>query len=96
MKQGRLNGFLAYEDNKPVGWCNADDIQRYSRIMDDQRIPKTSDAKVGAIVCFVVDHQLRSKGIATALLKAAYRYFREMGYDSVEAYPKISPDSAFI
>lgn len=30
---GKLNGFLAYYDGIPVGWCNVDDKQNYDRLI---------------------------------------------------------------
>lgn len=91
MNSGKHNGFIAYIDGKPVGWINADIKENYIRIMENEEVDYDREKKVGSIVCFVVDHNNRGKGIATSLLAEACRFFEDNGYDSVEAYPLKSP-----
>jgi ribosomal protein S18 acetylase RimI-like enzyme len=93
MNNGKHNGFIAYLDNKPVGWVNADSKENYSRIIKNEEIDYDKEKKVGSIVCFVVDHNHRGKGIAKALLVEACRYLKENGYDCVESYPLKSPEN---
>ncbi len=56
--------------------------------MNNKEIYYDSEKKVGSIVCFVVDHNHRGKGIATALLNEACKNFENRGYDLIEAYPR--------
>ncbi len=93
-KEGTHNGFIAYVDEEPVGWINAGVKDNYTRVVEIKEIPNQTDKKVGAIVCFVIDHNHRGKGIATALLNEACKDFEDNGYDYVEAYPFKSPDNA--
>jgi hypothetical protein len=30
---GKMTGYLAYSDNKPVGWCNANNRLNYQRLL---------------------------------------------------------------
>lgn len=91
IEKHQLNGFLAYENGQPIGWCNADDQSNYKRIMTNKFIPYDARKKVGAIVCYVVDPNHRGKGVASALLKAACEAFKDDHYDYVEAYPVKNP-----
>ena len=93
MNRGKHNGFIAYLDGNPVGWVNADIKENYIRIIGNEEIGYDQKKKVGSIVCFVVDHKHRGKGLATALLVEACTYFEDHGYDCVEAYPLKSPEN---
>ena len=93
IEDGRLNGFIAYVDGKPAGWVNADDISNYERILADDDIPQAAAKKAGAIVCFVIDHRHRGRGIASALLEAACDDFIRQGFDVIEAYPRKKPEN---
>ena len=88
---GTHNGFIAYGDGQPVGWVNAGIKDNYRLIMENEEIGYDQEKKVGAIVCFVIDHKHRGKGIAKALLNAACKDFEDSGYDYIEAYPLKSP-----
>lgn len=87
--RGEMRGYLAYDGEQPVGWCNANLRARYTILDPDERDP---DA-IGAIVCFVVAKPYRGRGIARRLLDAACAGFRQRGIRVVEAYPRADPDS---
>jgi GNAT superfamily N-acetyltransferase len=87
--RGELRGYLAYDGERPVGWCNANLRARYTILDPDDRDPEA----VGAIVCFVVAPPYRGRGVARQLLEAACEGFRERGVRVVEAYPRPNPDS---
>ena len=85
ISSGKMQGFLAYENNIPVGWCNVNSKRNYSFIpfkenLDDQ-------TKVASIVCFLIDPSHRKSGIAKKLLQEAYQYYRDKKYDYIESYP---------
>ncbi len=90
---GRMNGYLAYENGRTVGWCNADDIMNYSRILADEDIPNKKGIKKAAVVCFVIDPDFRRRGVASGLLTAVCNDFAGTGYDYIEAYPRKHADS---
>ena len=89
--QGKLNGFLAYYNGVPIGWCNADDKQNYDRLTKhmnrDTWINSNDGDKILSIVCFIVSPNMRGKGVATALLNEVCRYAEMLDYQYVEAYP---------
>jgi len=66
--QGRsMQGYLAYSDGSPVGWCNAAP-RHLLHALDDEPTPDAEH--VGAIICFLVEPSQRGHGIARALLEA--------------------------
>ena len=89
--QGKLNGFLAYYNGVPVGWCNVDDKQNYDRLSiynnSETWINSNYEDKIVSIVCFIVSPNMRGKGVATALLKEVCLYAEKSNYQYIEAYP---------
>jgi GNAT superfamily N-acetyltransferase len=89
--QGKLNGFLAYYNGVPIGWCNADDKQNYDRLSIDNNtetwVNSNYEDKILSIVCFIVSPNMRGKGVATALLKEVCSQAEKMNYQYIEAYP---------
>ena len=91
IEKGELNGFLAYSNEKVIGWCNADSKQSYDRL-SKKRSPElwtelADSDNIFAIVCFIVHPHMQRKGVATELLKIACKEAKAKGYDYVEAYP---------
>lgn len=93
IESGRMNGYLAYLDGKPVGWCNADSVENYPRIMVDKNIEYDKTKKTAAVVCFVTDVKHRKKGIAKSLLLEVCEDFRKQDFDYLEAYPRKNQDN---
>lgn len=86
IKQGIMQGYLAYYDGVVIGWCNANDRSMYNSTLF--QLPKAgNNEKVKSVVCFSVAPAFRNKGIATALLKKLCLDAATDGYDYVEAYP---------
>jgi GNAT superfamily N-acetyltransferase len=85
-----MRGYVAFVDGKAVGWCNANDLTRYT-ITDDPGAGEPGH--VGGIACFVVARPYRRTGVARALLDAAVEGFRRAGYRMVEAYPRAGTES---
>lgn len=91
IKNGILNGFVALCNNQIVGFCNSDIKDNYFRLSRES-YPNSWQAvnrndKILSIVCFIVDPNMRRKGIAKALLDYACQYAEENEYDYVEGYP---------
>ena len=89
VKDGSLQGYLAYYDGKIVGWCNAtadcQDGVNYLRSywpIDEYR----SDIKVKSVFCFVIAPEVQRKGVATKLLERVCQDAADNGYDFVEGY----------
>jgi GNAT superfamily N-acetyltransferase len=91
VKDGKLQGYLAYHGERIVGWCNATaDCQKgveYLRFHYPIEECRT-DVKVKSIFCFVVAPDVQRKGIATRLVEYVCTDAAADGFDFVEAYPK--------
>ena len=91
ISSGNARGLLAYIDDKPVGWCNAQprasllNMRSYEVALTDPEEP------VGSIMCFLVAPEHRGKGVCTALLSAACDKFRRDGLHVAEGYPTTNP-----
>ena len=87
---GNMQGYLAYLDQKVVGWCNAAP-RAMLHSLDADPIP---DASVtGCILCFLVSPAIRGKGVARALLDAACEGLHSQGLLYVEANPRLQARS---
>lgn len=89
VREGSLQGYLAYCDGEIVGWCNANgacklcvDYLRASYPIAEA----DPNVKVKSVFCFVVAPKLQRMGIATKLLEAVVRDAAIEGYDYVEGY----------
>jgi GNAT superfamily N-acetyltransferase len=98
IRQGRLGGYLAYVDGRPVGWCHAAPRDSIPNVANDPEVagdlaggevPASEEERVGSIVCFVVAAAFRRQGVAAALLDAACAGFRAAGLTVAEAYPSL-------
>lgn len=94
IKTGKIKGYLAYIDNKVIGWCNANDKSDCLKCEGWQRIltsVKTTDSdsnlKIKSVFCFVVDPNMRRSGVASYLLDIVCKDAAENGYDYIETYP---------
>lgn len=92
---GTHQGFLAYVDNRVVGWCSANRRTMYRPLAVGGTILPADDPAIGTIICFMIAPPYRRHGLATQLLSAAIARFREWGCREVEAFPaKASPNAA--
>lgn len=95
VKNGFIQGYLAYADNKVIGWCNANTKEDCYECISWQRFMQPikkdeSHVKVKSILCFAVSPEMRGKGVATQLLKRVCEDAKADGFDFVEAYPNHS------
>ena len=79
-----MNGYLAYLDEKPVGWCNVNSKENYAKIPFKEK----SKDKIVSLICFIIAPSYRKQGIARNMLKYACSTSQEGGYDIFEAYPR--------
>jgi len=90
VREGKIQGYLAYADDLIVGWCNANDRTNYAALERDLKHEIQTDGedkKVKSVVCFLVAPDMRGKGIATRLLERVCADAEAGGYDFVEGYP---------
>lgn len=94
VKSGLIKGYLAYEGDRVVGWCNANGKSEcrhcisWLRTLQEVPLPPSSEERVKSVFCFAVAKDHRRKGIATQLLKRVCEDAGKEGYQAVEAYPK--------
>ena len=90
-KSGWMQGYLAFDGDNVVGWCNANDKQRYTQ--DIRRYPAADRGKkIKSIVCINICPHMRKKGIGTMFLEHICAEAEAEGYDYVEGYPEHSDD----
>ena len=94
VRDGNIQGYLAYYDDKIVGWCNAntkaDCKECVNYLRTDGGVPleecRTGE-KVKFIFCFAIAPAVQRMGVATKLLDYICRDAAADGYDYIEAYP---------
>ena len=84
---GKMRGYLAYSDNTPVGWCNANDRDNYQRLKTIYDLDGDPGDKICSVVCFLIHPNYRGKGIAKMLLDIVIDEYSGKAYDYLEAYP---------
>lgn len=84
---GKLKGFLAYYNNKPVGFCNVNEksILHFNKYRTE--INSTGTDGIVSVVCFVIDPDYRRKGISRLLLSEVIQFYKNTKHTIMEAYP---------
>ncbi|NCC47806.1 MAG: GNAT family N-acetyltransferase [Clostridia bacterium] len=89
LAEERLQGYLAFDGDISIGWCNAGDMNHYP-VNDWNFIPeiarRNACGKTLSVVCFAIAPDYSGQGIATALLERVIGDARPKGYDAVEGY----------
>ena len=87
--KGQMQGYLAYDGDKVVGWCNVNDRNNYPYIQELFTYAKYEPPKkkTKSIFCFLIAQQYRGQGIATQFLNRVCEDAKKEGYESIEAYP---------
>jgi ribosomal protein S18 acetylase RimI-like enzyme len=83
----RMSGYLAYSDNKPVGWCNANNRNNYQSLLKYYDLILNPNDKVCSIVCFLISPDFRREGIAQKILEQICLDYSSGDYNYLEAYP---------
>ena len=93
IKEGLLQGYLAYANGQLIGWCNANDRANCTRclgwkecVTEKQDIFDKNE-KVKSVFCFTVAPHMRGKNVATALLERVIHDAKAEGYAYIEGYP---------
>lgn len=88
---GKIHGYLAFENDVPVGWCNAGDRESYPGWIPEIA-RQMSSGKTVSVLCFAIAPGYRGKGLSTALLERIIEDAKLQGYAAVEGYPRIQKD----
>ena len=83
-----MTGYLVFDKDKPVGWCNTNNRSNYQRLLKDYDYIDNPDDKVCSIVCFLIHPDYRRKGLAQKILERIIRDCSKKDYDFIEAYPR--------
>ncbi len=86
--EDKMSGYLVFDNDKPVGWCNANNRNNYQRLLRDYDFVDNPDDKVCSIVCFIIHPDYRRKGIAKKILERIIQDYSTQDYDYIEAYPR--------
>ena len=89
LNQNRIQGYLAYEGDVSVGWCNAANMESYTGFVPEFA-RKNACGKTISIVCFEIAPEYRGMGIASAFIDRVCGDAKSEGYAAVEGYAKLS------
>ena len=89
LNQNRIQGYLAYDGDVSVGWCNAADMESYAGFVPEFA-RKNACGKTVSIVCFEIAPEYRGMGIASAFIDRVCSDAKSEGYAAVEGYAKLS------
>lgn len=86
---GILQGYLVYDGDEVIGWCNAGDKTGYEPLMENAvfETEKIGRGEIMSVYCFEIAAERRGTGIAHMLLDRIVRDAKEQGYSYVEGYP---------
>jgi GNAT superfamily N-acetyltransferase len=87
VKKNKPAGVLAFQDDKPVGWCAVAPRSEYIRLETSRVLKAVDDQPVWSISCFFIQKGFRNKGLSRQLLKAAINYAVSNGAKIIEGYP---------
>ncbi len=93
VRNGNLQGYLAYFDGRVIGWVNANTKSECLKCLGWQwgRTAYPTDSEIDkytkSIFCFTIAPEFQRKGIATQLLERVCRDAKEDGFHFVEVYP---------
>ena len=71
VREGIMTGYLVYDDDKIVGWCNAGDKSHYGPVCADKEFltDKIEKGTIKVLYCMDIAPGYRGKGIANAVVE---------------------------
>lgn len=95
--QGVMNGYLIYDEDKVIGWCNAGDKMDYAPVCENEAFftDKLEKGMIKILYCIDIAPAYRGKGIANQVIKRVLEDAREEGYLYVEGYPFTDEDFTY-
>jgi GNAT superfamily N-acetyltransferase len=88
--EGVDDGYLAYDGDVPVGWCQAWRRDAFPKLRGQFSLPH--DSKAWMIGCFFIARTHRKRGVAKAMLTHIVGDLKTRGATSVDAFPKRQAD----
>jgi GNAT superfamily N-acetyltransferase len=87
VESGAAPGILAYDGERPIGWCAVEPREAYPALERSRILRRVDDAPVWSVTCFFVARGYRRRGVTVQLLEHAVAYVRERGAQIIEGYP---------
>ncbi len=87
VRSGAIPGILAFEGDKPVGWCSIAPRSEFASLARSRILQPVDDQPVWSVVCFFVARGDRRRGLTVELLKAGIQYGGTRGAKVIEGYP---------
>ena len=85
--RGEEPGILAYEGDRPVGWCAVAPRAAYPGLARSRVLKPVDEQPVWSVTCFFIARDYRKRGVSRALLRAALEFVRARGGRILEGYP---------
>ncbi len=85
MTTGQYDGYLLYGDNKPIGWVQVCNRDRFTKLTKQFR--RKPDRHCAAITCWYLVAEFRNRGLTLPFLKLLLADLQQSGFESVEAFP---------
>ncbi|WP_426349711.1 GNAT family N-acetyltransferase [Alloiococcus sp. CFN-8] len=97
IQNGIMNGYLIYDSENIVGWCNAGDKIDYEPICSNEEFLTDSleRGKVKVLYCIDIAPGYRGRGIADIVIEKVCEDAKQEGYSYVEGYPFADIDRPF-
>jgi len=86
IEAGHMRGYLAFDGDACVGWCNANDITAFLRLREEAGT-LCQGKRVACTICFVIHPDYRGAGLARQFIARAVSDYRAAGYDAMLALP---------
>jgi GNAT superfamily N-acetyltransferase len=86
LDEGVFDGFLLYEEDTPVAWCQC--ARRDDFPFISMRFDLKPEKDVWALTCFLVKKEMRNLGIMEMLLDLVLDELEKQGASGVEGYPR--------
>lgn len=89
VRNGTMQGYLLYDGESVVGWCNVGDKADYRNVLTDEshKTVELSRGVVKAIYCIDIAPEYRGKGLAHLIVEKVCGDAAAEGYQYVEGYP---------
>lgn len=94
LNEGKIRGYLAFEGDISIGWCNAADMDSYL-VFVPEFARQNKYGKTFSVVCFEIALEYRGKGIATAFLNRVCSDAKARGYIAVEGYAQLNNELTY-
>lgn len=94
INKNELQGYLVFENDKPIGWCNTNSRLNYQRLLRDYDLIDNPKDNVCSVVCFLIHPDYRRQGITQKIIDKIIVDYTTTNYDYIESYPRKGESNA--